>query len=136
MVVHSREWCGLIVEKLLYLTHMTVPCAISASSWSDRKNIKGTCYDAAYSVILFSPFFCSFINELGLRFGSEGKCIVAGIISSNAVLIVYLSLYEKMETFCKLVFRPSKHNGKLFYSCKLNVVDCPQYSVLDCLHCG
>jgi hypothetical protein len=55
------------------LSHMSVLCTIAASSGSDHKHIKGTCYAAAYSIILFSPFFCSFINELGLRFGGEEK---------------------------------------------------------------
>ena len=79
--------------------------------------VKGTCHAAACSVILFSPLFCSFINGLGLRSGGEGICIVAGIISSSALLIVYLSLYEKMETFRELVIRPSRHYTKLFHSC-------------------
>jgi len=133
MVVHSHEWCGLIVEKRLYLSHITVPCAIAASSWSDCKKIKGTCYAAAYSIILFSPLWCSFINELGLRFGGGGKCIVAGIFSSNALVTVYLSLCEKMKTFCELVVHPSKHCTKLFRSCNwcLKIVDSPQYFVLD-----
>ena len=61
---------------------------------------------------------------------------MAGIISSNALLIVYLNLYEKMETFCELVVHPSKHYTKLFRSYKLKVFDSPQYFVLDCLHCG
>ena len=112
--------------------------AIAVSTWSDHENIKGICYAVAYSVILFAAFWCSFINKLGLRFGGEGKCIVTAIISSDALLIVYPSLYEKMETFCELVVRPSKHYAKLFHSWNywLKFVDSPRYFVLECLHYG
>jgi hypothetical protein len=85
--------CGKAVSFTTYV------CATAASTCG-HKNIKGACY-VSYSVILFSPFFCSFLNLLGLRFGGKGKCIVAGIILSNALLIVYL--------------RRQKHSISLFF---------------------